>query len=386
MDYLDGRITTEEFINMRNSKATKDIVRWSLNLFDYFIKDIFDGNSGEKVVLDIEKEILKDGKTDRIFRLTNQFIEWLKVDHKNIIVRSSNHDVFITKHTASSIHVVVSHVRAYYEEFGQIDFPDRKFRRMVKLPKKIKFELYALTKDEIKQMCNRSSTHRKVLYMILKDTGLRISEALLIKKRDFTLVNEPISLNIPPNHDKTNSTNQTRYLTSETKEFLESFIQDKADDDYLFIKNYEHLEQAVNNEERIFDLLRKKLGFTERYEHNNRHKIVIHSFRAFCATTLADKYGEEFAHGYIGHSKYLGQYIRNKKKVPEMFHRIENELMIYKTVEVIDDSERVRELEIKMDRQQHNVTELPKLMKELSEQKEILAAQKLEIQKLKNTT
>jgi integrase len=386
VDYLDGRITTEEFINMRNSKATKDIVRWSLNLFDYFIKDIFDGNSGEKVVLDIEKEILKDGKTDRIFRLTNQFIEWLKVDHKNIIVRSSNHDVFITKHTASSIHVVVSHVRAYYEEFGQIDFPDRKFRRMVKLPKKIKFELYALTKDEIKQMCNRSSTHRKVLYMILKDTGLRISEALLIKKRDFTLVNEPISLNIPPNHDKTNSTNQTRYLTSETKEFLESFIQDKADDDYLFIKNYEHLEQAVNNEERIFDLLRKKLGFTERYEHNNRHKIVIHSFRAFCATTLADKYGEEFAHGYIGHSKYLGQYIRNKKKVPEMFKRIENELMIYKTVEVIDDSERVRELEIKMDRQQHNVTELTKLMKELSEQKEILAAQKLEIQKLKNTT
>ena len=384
MDYLDGRITTEEFINMRNSKATKDIVRWSLNLFDYFTKDIFDGNSGEKVVLDIEKEILKDGKTDRIFRLTNQFIEWLKVDHKNIIVRSSNHDVFITKHTASSIHVVVSHVRAYYEEFGQIDFPDRKFRRMVKLPKKIKFELYALTKDEIKQMCNRSSTHRKVLYMILKDTGLRISEALLIKKRDFTLVNEPISLNIPPNHDKTNSTNQTRYLTSETKEFLETFANDKADDDYLFIKNYEHLEQAVNNEERIFDLLRKKLGFTERYEHNNRHKIVIHSFRAFCATTLADKYGEEFAHGYIGHSKYLGQYIRNKKKVPEMFHRIENELMIYKTVEVIDDSERVRELEIKMDRQQHNVTELTKLMKELAEQKEILTAQKLEIQKLKN--
>ena len=283
MDYLDGRITTEEFINMRTAK---DLVRWALNMLDYFTKASFNGKSCEKVVLDIEKEILKDGKTDRIFRLTNQFIEWLKVDHKNIIVRSSNHDVFIKKHSASSIHVAVSHVRAYYEEFGQIDFPDRKFRRMVKLPKKIKFEPYALTKDEIKQMCNRSSTHRKVLYMILKDTGLRISEALLIKKRDFTLGNVPVGLNIPPNHDKTNSTNQTRYLTSETIEFLELFIQDKADDNYLFIKNYEHLEQAVNNEERIFDLLRKKLGFTERYEHNNRHKITLHSFRAFCATTL----------------------------------------------------------------------------------------------------
>ena len=99
---------------------------------------------------------------------------------------------------------------------------------------------------------------------------------------------------------------------------------------------------------------------------------------------IADKYGEEFAHGYIGHSKYLGQYIRNKKKIPEMFHRIENEFMIYKTVEIIDDSQRVRELEIKMERQQHDVTELTKIMKELAAQKEILTEQRLEIEKLQN--
>jgi len=74
MDYLDGRITTEEFINMRNSKSAKDLVRWALNMLDYFTKASFNGKSCEKVVLDIEKEILKDGKTDRIFRLTNQFM------------------------------------------------------------------------------------------------------------------------------------------------------------------------------------------------------------------------------------------------------------------------------------------------------------------------
>ena len=67
-----------------------------------------------------------------------------------------------------------------------------------------------------------------------------------------------------------------------------------------------------------------------------------------------------------------------------MFHRIENELMIYKTVEVIDDSQRVRELEIKMERQQHDVTELTEIMKELAAQKEILTEQRLEIEKLQN--
>ena len=103
MDYLDGRITTEEFINMRTAK---DLVRWALNMLDYFTKDSFNGKSCEKVVLDIEKEILKDGKTDRVFRLTNQFIEWLKVDHLDILVNTSNKQkVPIRKHTPSSIHV-----------------------------------------------------------------------------------------------------------------------------------------------------------------------------------------------------------------------------------------------------------------------------------------
>jgi uncharacterized coiled-coil protein SlyX len=67
-----------------------------------------------------------------------------------------------------------------------------------------------------------------------------------------------------------------------------------------------------------------------------------------------------------------------------MFHRIENELMIYKTVEVIDDSQRVRELEIKMERQQHDVTELTEIMNQLATQKEILTEQRLEIEKLQN--
>jgi len=210
----------------------------------------------------------------------------------------------------------------------------------------------------------------------LKDTGLRIQEALLIKKDDFDFNSTPVSLNIPPNHDKTNSTNQTRYITSETMEFLELYLKSSEVKEYLFIPRLEHLHQQEQNEERIFDIARKKLGFTKRYEHNNRHKIVIHSLRAFCGTVLAEKYGEEFAHGYIGHSKYLGQYIRNKKKYPEMFKRIENEFMLYKTVEVIDETEKIMGL-------QNDVMEMKQIMQQISQQKDISTKIQLEIQKLK---
>jgi len=383
MSYLPDRITTEEFIKTRGALRTQKIARWSLHLLDLFTKDTLDGKSCEQVVLDMQKEIAKDGKNDRLFILTNKFIQWLQVDHEDIKVKSSNHEVFIKKHTPSSIRVVVSCVRAYYEEFGQMDFPDRKFRRMVKLPKKIQLELYPLSKEEITQICDRSKPQRRSLYMILKDTGLRISEALWIKKEDFNFNNTPVSLDIRPNQDKTNSTNQTRYITSETREYVELWIREKKDEEYLFIKNAAHHDQAVNNEERIFDLLRKKLGFTQRYEHNNRHKITIHSFRAFTITALADKYGEEFAHGYVGHSKYLGQYVRNRKKYPEMFQRVENEFMLYKTVEIIDESQRVNELEQNNNRLQHDVTELKQIMQQLSQQKDISTKLQLEIQKLK---
>jgi len=383
MSYLDDKITTKEFINNRGAIKTQKLARSSLNLFDLFTKATFDGKEGEKVVLDIKKEIDRDGNHNRLFILTNKFIQWLLEPHEDIKVKTNYHDVSIGKHTASSVKTIVSHIRAYYEEFGQIEYPERKYRRMVKMPKIVSVEPYALTKEKIKQLCEVSTTHRKVLYMILKDTGLRIQEALLIKKDDFDFNSTPVSLNIPPNHDKTNSTNQTRYITSETREFLELYIKSSEDKEYLFIPHLEHLHQQEQNEERIFDIARKKLGFTKRYEHNNRHKIVIHSLRAFCGTVLAEKYGEEFAHGYIGHSKYLGQYIRNKKKYPEMFKRIENEFMLYKTVEVIDESQRVNELEQNNNRLQHDVTELKQIMQQLSQQKDISTKLQLEIQKLK---
>ena len=376
MSYLDDKISTEEFIKNRGAVKTQKIARSSLNLFDLFTKATFDGKEGEKVVLDIKKEIEKDGNHNRLFILTNKFIQWLLEPHADIKVKTNNHDVSIGKHTASSVKTIISHIRAYYEEFGQIEYPERKYRRMVKMPKIVSVEPYALTKEEIKQLCEVSTTHRKVLYMILKDTGLRIQEALLIKKDDFDFNSTPVSLNIPPNHDKTNSTNQTRYITSETRELLELYLKSSEVKEYLFIPRLEHLHQQEQNEERIFDIARKKLGFTKRYEHNNRHKIVIHSLRAFCATVLADKYSEEFAHGYIGHSKYLGQYIRNKKKYPEMFKRIENEFMLYKTVEVIDETEKIMGL-------QNDVMEMKQIMQQISQQKDISTKLQLEIQKLK---
>ena len=59
-----------------------------------------------------------------------------------------------------------------------------------------------------------------------------------------------------------------------------------------------------------------------------------------------------------------------------MFKRIENEFMLYKTVEVIDETEKIMGL-------QNDVMEMKQIMQQISQQKDISTKLQLEIQKLK---
>ena len=385
MDYLDGKITKEEFIRTRGVENTQRNCRNALRMLDLYCEHTYQ-KTGEQVVADIANEISKDGKYDRLFRFTNNFVQWLNEDHPDVKLKHHFYQDTLRKHAPRTIENIISYTKSFYEEVGQIEFSERKFKRMVKLPKQVKYEPYPLSREEIKLILDRVMPKRKALYMILKDTGLRIREAMLIKKKDLDFNSEPVSLYIPPSNDKTNSTNQTRYLTRETAGVVKAYAEKKSDDEYLFFsKSVDNIINICQNEGILFKRTRNQLGLTARYEHNNRHKITLHSFRAFCATTLADKFGEEFAHGYIGHSKYLGQYIRNKKKVPGKFLQVENELMIYHHVEVIDETERVRELELKMHSQQQTVNELIRTISELQKEKELYHKTELELQKLNKT-
>ena len=71
------------------------------------------------------------------------------------------------------------------------------------------------------------------------------------------------------------------------------------------------------NEAAALDRDRKRLAekfpeFGAKYEHNGFHKISLHAIRAFTATAISkgNSNNEDLGHGYIGHKKYLDQYIR----------------------------------------------------------------------------
>ena len=43
---------------------------------------------------------------------------------------------------------------------------------------------------------------------------------------------------------------------------------------------------------------------------SGQHKIVLHSVRSYCSTQYAKAHDEALGHGYIGHKKYLEQYMK----------------------------------------------------------------------------
>jgi len=380
MDYLNNRITRKEFISTRGAVKTQLGATTSLNLFDYFCKQMYQ-KEGDQVTLDIENAIKLDGEYDRLFRLCNSFVKWLEKDHPEIKVRRNHYYSSIKKHTPSTIKRTIHDLRQYFEEFGHIEFSERKFRRMVRTPKRIEEDLEPFKKEEIREFIDNAMPIRKALYMTQKDSGMRIGEVVQIKKRDVDFTTNPVTITIPAAYTKTKK-GRTTFVTRETRPLLKKIADTKQDDEQLFGVNGNCIKSVVN-EESCFRHLREKLGYTERYESNGRHKKNLHSLRAFCATQLAEVHGEEFGHGFIGHKGYLSQYIRNKEKLAEKYLRAENHLMIYETIEVVDQDERVQKLEEQQKESKKDMEKLTNILSQISDIKVENVKKDMEIQKLK---
>jgi len=84
-------------------------------------------------------------------------------------------------------------------------------------------------------------------------------------------------------------------------------------------------------------------------------KKNIHSIGSFTITALKEATKDpDFAHGYTGHTRYLQQYIRlSKERQIELFRQAEPYLSLYESpLEVTDQSERMKEIEEKLEKYQ----------------------------------
>jgi len=103
-------------------------------------------------------------------------------------------------------------------------------------------------------------------------------------------------------------------------------------------------KRALHNEEKFWNKLVKKLGYTEVYRHNGRLKKNIHSIKAFTETQAEEAVDKFYADAYGDHESYLKQYIRwNEAKKIKKFRTMEPLLNLFTIKEKIEDQKLIAE-------------------------------------------
>ena len=254
---------------------------------------------------------------------------------------------------------------ANFLEYNDVEISPRKFKLKVRLPKPVVRHKEAISKEEIREILLKCSNIKlKTYLMLLASTGMRATEALALRHKDFDFDDENSNNNnnrqafvrIRGEFTKTR-TDRYVFLTREMVEQCKAWadfkyrrrritrvvntagsslggkavsywLAPKANPDDLFFamprkrkrSGFRGLYVSMNEE---FAHTLDRIGFGNREDGNKSRRVkTFHSFRRFVKTTISDLGYQDFSEWFIGHSG--STYWRKKdSEKAELFRKIE---------------------------------------------------------------
>lgn len=349
MSTLLRKRTTEEYIKRISTKPrnSRENIQAAINNFVKFVKEKHH-STPDKIAEELiitKKTIGEEEFEYALYELLQEWIEW------NV----SRKDGAYTIRTRFSI------IRSFLYHLGVKTNP-QDIKQLLKFPKKIKENRYALKREELENLIRVYSRNpkRMALYLACSSSGMRIGEALLVKKKDLDLSLERIMIEIRAEDTKT-KTGRITFVSKECQGKIMMYLDKLGDEDYVFTNSKAEIKNKVRTEGLALDRARKALGYTEKYTSNGFAKITTHSFRAYFFTKATRKHDENYAHMMTGHGGYLMQYDRlsNKEKL-DMYLEVEPDLVVF------DQSKNKLEIE-KLQKEKQDMDELRDEVKTLRE-------------------
>lgn len=286
--------------------STKQNFKATYESFDRFCQEKYDHTAEEKI-----QEIPKD--EDSEYEVLQSWVNWLG---KNNII-------------PSTVHTKFSALRGYFHYRG-IKIYKEDIRQEIKLPKIPKEEKYPLRLEEIRKILNESNFKKRALYLTLLSSGMRVGEAVQLKKKHFDTSEKQFMIKIHANSTKTKA-GRTVFISKEAGDAVRVHLKKLEDDDLVFAKNNKP-HYAVCCEEMTFRRILKNTGLLESYESSRTNKITMHSFRSYFFTKATRKHGDNYAHKMTGHGGYLMQYDRmTDEEKRAMYLELEPDLIIDST-------------------------------------------------------
>ncbi len=352
--YISELLTREEFYDRAfqkgKSKAYERLTRAAISNLDAFCKDKY-GLETDRIIKDLREEIKQTQDVTKALRFLQAFVDWLVIDHPDLLTKNKQP---VKGKVPQAIRNYVSRARKYMKLCGGVKIGVEDYVDYVIVPAdENDEEPEPLLKEELKLILeNITKPRRKASVMYMKDTAARILETMRVKKKYFDLSTDPVTVNIPKSIVKGKTKKRTAYLTRESTPLIRQLLKNLEPEDFVFTES-KNEDSAKSNEERAWNRLMKRLGFTER-KTNGHLKKNIHSIRAFNMTALKEATKDpDYAHGYGGHKKYLEQYIRlsDERKI-QLFKQAEPYLSICEDRVVVDDNERLKAVEEKLEKYQ----------------------------------
>ena len=312
---------------------------------------------------------IKDNQLENVCYFLDKWIRFMSKDHNDVkIISFFGKDVTtLKKHSPRTIRSYFVFIKAWLRMCHKIRLIQEDIADYIQFPQLVKEQRKALKLETIKKLLENSSKKRRCLYLVLLSSGMRIGEALALKKKHFDLDSDPCKVTIPANMTKTKEGRES-YISSEAKRLLLKIINDKenkfktrhenkdlTEEDKKYLDNervfgtYDEIWRAVQNEDQNFSMLRKHLNLTEKYENSDRNLVSIHAFRRFFHTKASNKHGSDYANAMDGHSGYLKQYYDNEdKERVKMYKELEPHLLIYSSVTETAKDKQITEMEKEM--------------------------------------
>ena len=112
-------------------------------------------------------------------------------------------------------------------EYCDIDISPKKFKLKVRLPKAVKRDKEAVSKEDIIDILNNCSEIRLKTYgMLLAATGMRAVEALCIRIKDIDLESKPARIHVRGENTKTKK-DRIIFLTEEVTSHINAWLKYK---------------------------------------------------------------------------------------------------------------------------------------------------------------
>ncbi|WP_268541343.1 tyrosine-type recombinase/integrase [Candidatus Nitrosotenuis cloacae] len=290
--------------------STRENYQASLHRFEQFCNSNYQGRTSENIIHEL-KSIKPEERDDAYFGLLQDFVNWLV-------------SLGLSHATVNMYFQVVT----YYFSYHGIRVHHIDIRQNVKRPKKIKEKLHVLTKEEIQRIFEFAPQKRKMLYLTLIGSGMRIRECVALRRKDFDLsFPKRIKIEIPAQFTKAQTAHST-FVSKEAARYLKPHLESLQYNDLVFATNHTPYHASMTEIE-AFTRYRSRAGLTGQYESTGRHHISLHSFRSYFFTRARRVHDTDIAHAMVGHTTYLDMYDRkDDEEKLELYLTVESELRI----------------------------------------------------------